>query len=232
MGYDPDYYFDKLREALKKNRIFQSSVSFGCFDDDSICIEQEANIWIVYSVDRGNKLRKKEFNSIEDACYDVIHRATSNAEEEKNTKYYFSKSLEPVKLEPDRKIKYPRIKSISMKKRELIHALASRTYMTRKESEVALNGILDVISTSMAKGEKVQIKGFGTFEAKSRPARVARNPRTGASVKVAASKTPAFKAGKALKNSINTASAKTVKAKTTKVAKTNSAKAIAKKKTR
>ena len=90
-----------------------------------------------------------------------------------------------------------------MNKGELIAALAAKTEMTKKESEVALNGILDVISESLTKGDKVQLIGFGTFEVKSRPARVARNPRTGDSVKIAASKAPAFKAGKAMKDAVN-----------------------------
>ena len=90
-----------------------------------------------------------------------------------------------------------------MNKGELIAALAAKTEKTKKESEAALNGILDVIAESMAKGEKVQLIGFGTFEAKSRPARVARNPRTGESVKIAACKAPAFTAGKALKDAVN-----------------------------
>ena len=90
-----------------------------------------------------------------------------------------------------------------MNKGELITALAAKTEMTKKASENALNAVLDVIAESMAKGEKVQLIGFGTFEAKARPARVARNPRTGDSVKIAACKAPAFKAGKALKDAVN-----------------------------
>ena len=90
-----------------------------------------------------------------------------------------------------------------MNKGELIAALAAKTEMTKKDSEAALNAVLDVIAENMAKGEKVQLIGFGTFEAKARPARVARNPRTGASVKIAACKAPAFKAGKALKDAVN-----------------------------
>ena len=90
-----------------------------------------------------------------------------------------------------------------MNKGELIAALAAKTEMTKKESELALNGVLDVIADALAKGDKVQLIGFGTFETKNRPARVARNPRTGASVKIAACKAPAFKAGKALKNAVN-----------------------------
>ena len=70
-----------------------------------------------------------------------------------------------------------------MNKGELIAALAAKTEMTKKDSEALI--------------------GFGTFEAKNRPARVARNPRTGASVKIAACKAPAFKAGKALKDVVN-----------------------------
>ena len=90
-----------------------------------------------------------------------------------------------------------------MNKGEMVAALAAKTELTKKDSEVALNGVIDVISEALAKGEKVQLIGFGTFEAKNRPARVARNPRTGESVKIAASKAPVFKAGKALKDAVN-----------------------------
>ena len=90
-----------------------------------------------------------------------------------------------------------------MNKGELIAALAAKTEKTKKESEAALNGILDVIAESMAKGEKVQLIGFGTFEAKERAARTARNPRTGTEIEVPAAKAPTFKAGKELKDSIN-----------------------------
>jgi len=90
-----------------------------------------------------------------------------------------------------------------MNKGELIAALAEKAELTKKESETALNAVLDVIADTMAKGDKVQLIGFGTFEAKSRPARVARNPRTGESVKIEASKAPVFKAGKALKDIVN-----------------------------
>ena len=90
-----------------------------------------------------------------------------------------------------------------MNKGELIAALAAKTELTKKDSETALNGILDVITENLAKGEKIQLVGFGTFETKTRPARTARNPRTGESVKIAASKAPVFKAGKALKDAVN-----------------------------
>ena len=90
-----------------------------------------------------------------------------------------------------------------MNKGELVAALAAKTELSKKESELALNGVLDVIADALAKGDKVQLIGFGTFETKSRPARVARNPRTGESVKIAACKAPAFKAGKALKDTVN-----------------------------
>ena len=90
-----------------------------------------------------------------------------------------------------------------MNKGELIAALAAKTEKTKKESETALNAVIDVITENLAKGEKVQLIGFGTFEAKSRPARTARNPRTGEAVKIAASKAPVFKAGKALKDAVN-----------------------------
>ena len=91
-----------------------------------------------------------------------------------------------------------------MNKSELIAALAAKTEFSKKDAEKALNAFVDSISASLAKGEKVQLIGFGTFDVKKRPARTARNPRTGAEIKIAASKAPAFKAGKALKDKVNT----------------------------
>ncbi len=90
-----------------------------------------------------------------------------------------------------------------MNKGELVAALAAKTELSKKDSEAALNALVEVIGETLAKGEKVQLIGFGTFESKNRPARTARNPRTGAEVKIAASKAPAFKAGKALKDKVN-----------------------------
>ena len=90
-----------------------------------------------------------------------------------------------------------------MNKGELVSALAAKAELSKKDSEAALNALIDVIGETIAKGEKVQLIGFGTFESKSRPARVARNPRTGEEVKIAASKAPVFKAGKALKDKVN-----------------------------
>ena len=91
-----------------------------------------------------------------------------------------------------------------MNKSELIAALAEKIDFSKKDAEKALNAFVDVVSGSLAKGDKVQLIGFGTFDVKKRPARVARNPRTGAEIKIAASKAPAFKAGKALKDKVNT----------------------------
>ena len=90
-----------------------------------------------------------------------------------------------------------------MNKGELVAALAAKTDLSKKDAEAALNGLVEVISDTIANGEKVQLIGFGTFEVKARPARVARNPRTGEEVKIAASKAPSFKAGKALKENVN-----------------------------
>jgi len=90
-----------------------------------------------------------------------------------------------------------------MNKSEMINAISTKANMTKKDSETAANAIFEVITEALASGDKVQIVGFGSFEVKDRPARVARNPRTGEDVKVAASKAPVFKAGKALKDSVN-----------------------------
>ena len=90
-----------------------------------------------------------------------------------------------------------------MNKTELCAAVAAKTGMTRKDAEAAVTAVIDVIGESLKDGEKVAIVGFGTFEVKDRPARKARNPRTGEEIEIAASKAPAFKAGKALKDAVS-----------------------------
>ena len=90
-----------------------------------------------------------------------------------------------------------------MNKSELIAALTAKTALSKKDAEKVLNAFVDSVSASLIKGEKVQLIGFGTFDVKSRPARTARNPRTGAEIKIKASKAPTFKAGKALKDKVN-----------------------------
>ena len=90
-----------------------------------------------------------------------------------------------------------------MNKTELTAALASKTGLAKKDAEKALNAFVDVVTEALTAGEKVQVVGFGSFEVKERPARVARNPRTGEELEIAASKAPVFKAGKALKDAVN-----------------------------
>ncbi len=90
-----------------------------------------------------------------------------------------------------------------MNKTELIVALAQKAEITKKDAEKAVNAFVDVVGAALKDGEKVQLVGFGTFESKERPARVARNPRTGEEIKIEASKTASFKVGKALKDSLN-----------------------------
>ena len=90
-----------------------------------------------------------------------------------------------------------------MNKTELINAVAETSGLTKKDSEIALNAILDTIQSAMKNGDKVQLVGFGTFEVAERPEREGRNPRSGETMTIAASKNPKFKAGKALKDAIN-----------------------------
>ena len=93
--------------------------------------------------------------------------------------------------------------TIVMNKAELTAAIVKKTGFTKKDAEKALGAVTEVITEALADGEKVQIVGFGGFEVRKRPARMARNPRTGEQIKIAASKAPVFKAGKALKDLIN-----------------------------
>ena len=90
-----------------------------------------------------------------------------------------------------------------MNKTELVAAMADQAGLSKKDSEKALKAFTDVVAADLKKGGKVQLVGFGTFEVAERAAREGRNPQTGAVMKIPASKAPKFKAGKALKDSIN-----------------------------
>ena len=90
-----------------------------------------------------------------------------------------------------------------MNKAELVDAIASKTGSSKKAEEDALNATLEAISESLKKGDKVKLVGFGSFEVRKRAARKGRNPQTGAEIKIPASKAPVFKAGKALKETVN-----------------------------
>ena len=90
-----------------------------------------------------------------------------------------------------------------MNKTELVDAIAKKTELSKKDAEKALKAFTDVVTEELKKGEKVQLVGFGTFEVSERAAREGRNPQTGAAMKIAASKAPKFKAGKALKDMLN-----------------------------
>lgn len=90
-----------------------------------------------------------------------------------------------------------------MNKAELVDAMAKETNLTKKDVESVLNSFVNVVSGELAKKEKVQLVGFGTFETRERAARTGRNPQTGEEIKIAAATAPAFKAGKALKDKVN-----------------------------
>ena len=90
-----------------------------------------------------------------------------------------------------------------MNKTELVSAMADQANISKKDAESALKAFTDVVSQELKKGEKVQLVGFGTFEVAERAARTGRNPQTGETMKIKASKAPKFKAGKALKDMVN-----------------------------
>ena len=90
-----------------------------------------------------------------------------------------------------------------MNKAELIDAVANATGANRSAASDAVDAVLSSIQKSLVSGEKVTLPGFGTFEVRSRAARTGRNPQTGETIQVQASKAPAFKAGAALKNAVN-----------------------------
>ena len=90
-----------------------------------------------------------------------------------------------------------------MNKNELVAAIAAKAGLTKTDAEKALKAFTDVVAEALKKGDKVQLVGFGTFDVSERAAREGRNPQTGATMKIPASKAPKFKAGKALKDSLN-----------------------------
>ncbi|MDD4569386.1 MAG: HU family DNA-binding protein [Tepidanaerobacteraceae bacterium] len=90
-----------------------------------------------------------------------------------------------------------------MNKADLISVMAEKSGMTKKDSEKALNAFIETVEEALVKRDKVQLVGFGTFEVRERSARKGRNPQTGEEIDIPAASVPAFKAGKALKDSIN-----------------------------
>jgi DNA-binding protein HU-beta len=89
-----------------------------------------------------------------------------------------------------------------LNKAELVADVAERSGLTKRDAEKAVNAVVESIEEALTKGEKVSLVGFGTFEVRERAARSGRNPRTGDTLQLAASRVPAFKAGKSLKENI------------------------------
>ena len=90
-----------------------------------------------------------------------------------------------------------------MNKTELVAAVAEKIGLTKKDAERVINATVETITETLVKGEKVQLSGFGNFEVKAREARVGRNPRTKETIQIPATRLPAFKASKALKDAIS-----------------------------
>ena len=90
-----------------------------------------------------------------------------------------------------------------MNKTELVAAVAEKSGLTKKDAERVVSATFETITAELMKGEKVQISGFGIFEVKAREARVGRNPRTKEAIEIPASKAPAFKASKTLKDTVS-----------------------------
>ena len=90
-----------------------------------------------------------------------------------------------------------------MNKTELVSAISKETKVSKRDTEATIKAFTDVVAKELKKGGKVQLIGFGTFEVAKRAARKGRNPQSGKEIKIAASKSPKFKAGAALKNLVN-----------------------------
>jgi DNA-binding protein HU-beta len=94
-------------------------------------------------------------------------------------------------------------RNLVMNKSELISEVASKTALPKKDAEKAVNAFIDTVKEAIAKKDKVQLIGFGTFEARVREARTGKNPRTHEPIKIPKATVPAFKAGKAFKDAVN-----------------------------
>ncbi|MCR5546533.1 MAG: HU family DNA-binding protein [Lachnospiraceae bacterium] len=90
-----------------------------------------------------------------------------------------------------------------MNKTELVDAIAKKADLSKKDAAAAVDAFVESVSDALKKGDKVQLVGFGTFQTSKRAARTGRNPQTGAEIKIKASTVPQFKAGKALKDTVN-----------------------------
>ena len=90
-----------------------------------------------------------------------------------------------------------------MNRSELIAAMAEKTSSTKVDADKTISAVIDIITSTLKKGENVALVGFGTFEVRKRAARTGRNPQTGAELKIKAAKVPAFKAGATLKAAVN-----------------------------
>ncbi|AMM92893.1 HU family DNA-binding protein [Peribacillus simplex] len=89
-----------------------------------------------------------------------------------------------------------------MNKTELVSSVAAQAELTKDDAKKVVDALFETITTTLAKEEKIQLVGFGTFEVRDRAARTGRNPQTGEEIQIAASKVPAFKAGKELKEAV------------------------------
>jgi DNA-binding protein HU-beta len=89
-----------------------------------------------------------------------------------------------------------------MTKENISESLAARTGLSKKDSRAAVNALFEILTDAMARGEKIQVTGFGTFDTSMRAARTAKNMRTGETIQVPATKVPRFKAGKTLKDAV------------------------------
>ena len=95
-----------------------------------------------------------------------------------------------------------------MNKTELVAAIAEKAELSKKDAEKALKAFTETVAEQLKNGDKIQLVGFGTFEARTRNARTGKNPRTNEPIKIPAATVPAFKAGKAFKDAVNAAPAK------------------------
>lgn len=90
-----------------------------------------------------------------------------------------------------------------MNKADLVASVADKTGMSKKDTEKIINAVVESVESALARGDKVSLVGFGTFEVRERAARMGRNPQTGQEIRIPATRVPVFKAGKSLKDAVD-----------------------------
>lgn len=177
-----------LSSVLKENDISDNWFSLGGYQEEAVCLEKNNANWIVYDGERGNQNHLESINNIEDACLVLISRLSESDEIEERITDRFHSKIEN--------------KSSTVTKKDLAELLSARLEISYAQADSVLGILPQVIGEELQAGKKVQLTGLGTFDVADRAARVGRNPQTGEVIQIPATRSPRFKAGKFLRETV------------------------------